>query len=129
TDCTPRSFAACTGSVLCFTYFRTELVGRTARLCSEARRLMTASAMPIPQLSLPACPERSRNGRTAIVCGELAVGAEVDAGLGDVSDLRPGKKYHPTTTSANASMPSPIRMGMLRAKSSGDVRPAVCAAR
>jgi hypothetical protein len=65
--CTPNAFAASTGSGVSFTYFKTDVVGRTARFCSDASRLMIASVIPIAQLS-PVAAEISRNGSTAIVC-------------------------------------------------------------
>ncbi len=59
---TPNVLATSTGSGVSFAYFRTDVVGRTARFCKEVRRLMIASVIPIAQLSLVAA-EMSWNGK------------------------------------------------------------------
>src|SRR5580698_4991819 len=69
---TPNALAASTGSGVSFAYFKTEVVGLTARFRKEVSRLMMASVIPIAQLSLVVA-ERSRNGSTAIVCGADAM--------------------------------------------------------
>src|ERR1700746_2483630 len=100
------------GSAGSFTYFKTDVVGRTARLCSEARRPMIASAMPMPQPSLLACPERSRNGSTASVLtagatgvGALAGGAETVEGGSARRELRCLSRL-PATPRISTAMPA-----------------------
>src|SRR5215469_15691718 len=89
TESTASSRAACAGSSALFAYFKTELVGRTARFCNAARRLMMASAMPMPHASLLLCPERSWKGNTAsvrtedVVAAVAGAGGEVDARFGE----------------------------------------------
>src|SRR2546428_9886570 len=51
TELTSSSRATWAGSAAEFAYFKTELVGRTARFFSEASRLIIASAMPIDRKS------------------------------------------------------------------------------
>src|SRR5947209_8749167 len=53
-------------SGFCLAYLSTAVVGRTARFCNPASRLMMASAIPVPQKSLPS-PVISRKGSTAML--------------------------------------------------------------
>src|SRR5579862_492920 len=65
---TPNALATSTGSGVSFAYFKTDVVGLTARFCSEVNRLMMASVIPMAQLSLVVA-EMSWKGRTAMVSG------------------------------------------------------------
>src|SRR5215470_792853 len=75
-------------------YFKTDAVGRTARFCSDVRRVMMASVMPMPQDSSPVLSESPRNGNTARVLG--CVPRE---GRSLVAFHR--VQYHPPRTTAN----------------------------
>src|SRR5690242_15698161 len=65
---TSSALATSDGSGVCFAYFKTDVVGRTARFCSDVRRLMIASVMPMAQVSFDAS-EMFWKGSTAMVCG------------------------------------------------------------
>ncbi|PYX92874.1 MAG: hypothetical protein DMG71_16840 [Acidobacteria bacterium] len=92
TESTCNSWAAWEGSAGFLRYFKTELVGRTAKFWSDAKRVMMASVMPMPHASSPEVPERDRNGRTAMVRSDaeraaIDVGdAEVAAGFGALTE-------------------------------------------